>query len=319
MPGRVAPRLFIAQSEGQRSPHDYHIDVGIGIMGWYSSPLGKHKSVDHGVAVVEYLVNLFFVGADSEAHYFFNHGNASLVSNHRCDKLWETVLHTLHLRGDAVEYLEACKDSWLIKSIGEENIRSLIHNGEGQIRHYRKGQIVHHFMDPCETLDVILSGELTINKYDADGSVVHITRFNACDTLGGNLLFATQNIYPFDISAMEETALLQVSRKALTRLLHDIPDFLTGFLQDLSDKALLLTRTIHILSERSLRQQILQFLLLESQRQQSRTVVLKFTKKLMAERFGVARTSLSRELKAMQDEGLILMSGTSITLQNLEG
>ena len=113
--------------------------------------------------------------------------------------------------------------------------------------------------------------------------------------------------------------MLQISRKSLTDLLHDLPDFITGFLQDLSDKALLLTRTIHTLSERRMRQQIFQFLLLESQQQQSRTVMLKFTKKLMVERFGVARTSFSRELKAMQDEGLIHMACTSITLLKLEG
>lgn len=207
-----------------------------------------------------------------------------------------------------------CKDTWLIQTIGEERLRALIHHGDCIISHYPKGQIVHHFMDPCVTLDLILSGELTINRYDSDGSVTHITRFSPCSTLGGNLLFATNNTYPFDITALDETVLLKMSKDALSRLLIEIPDFLSAFLKDLSDKAILLTKTIHTLSERSLRQQIVQHLIYESQRQNSTTVTLRFTKKLLAERFGVARTSLSRELKAMTDEGLIAMNGQTITL-----
>ncbi len=83
---------------------------------------------------------------------------------------------------------------------------------------------------------------------------------------------------------------------------------------DLSDKSLILTHAIHSLSERTLRQKIIQYLKTESERQGSKTIEMRVSKKLLAERFGVARTSLSRELNAMQDAGIISFEKKIITL-----
>ncbi len=57
--------------------------------------------------------------------------------------------------------------------------------------------------------------------------------------------------------------------------------------------------------ERSLREKILSYLQVQVQRQGDGEIELMESKKALAERFGVQRTSLSRELKKMKDEGLI--------------
>lgn len=195
----------------------------------------------------------------------------------------------------------------MINFIDEDTLTYQLSSGGIILRTYPKNQIIHHQMDACTSLDIILEGRLTINRYNVDGNTVHITQFNKGDSLGGNLLFSTNNMYPFDISAIEETRLLQITKETVIEFLEQDRQFLLSFLEDLSDKAKILTHIINTLSERTLRQKITQFIDKEVALQHSKVIHLTITKKLLAERFGVARTSLSRELKSMQDEGLIEM------------
>ncbi|WP_346898573.1 helix-turn-helix domain-containing protein [Clostridium sp. UBA7503] len=56
----------------------------------------------------------------------------------------------------------------------------------------------------------------------------------------------------------------------------------------------------------------------ESYIQKSNVIKLKVTKKDLAEKFGVQRSSLSRELNKMRKDGLIEYDAYSITIINLE-
>ena len=55
------------------------------------------------------------------------------------------------------------------------------------------------------------------------------------------------------------------------------------------------------MSKRTIRESIVGFLKHETQKQNSQTITLPVSKKALAERFGVQRTSLSRELQKMRE------------------
>ena len=57
------------------------------------------------------------------------------------------------------------------------------------------------------------------------------------------------------------------------------------------------------------------FLILESNRQNSKKITLSISKKELADRFGIERPSLQRELSKMRDEGIIQYDARSITLK----
>ncbi|NLN06965.1 MAG: winged helix-turn-helix domain-containing protein [Firmicutes bacterium] len=67
-------------------------------------------------------------------------------------------------------------------------------------------------------------------------------------------------------------------------------------------------------SRKTIREKVLSYLEYESRRQHSRQIILPCTKKELAEKFGVRRTSLSRELARMRTDGLIDYNARSITL-----
>ncbi len=69
---------------------------------------------------------------------------------------------------------------------------------------------------------------------------------------------------------------------------------------------------------KTIRQCIIDFLMYESFSQNSRTIKLGYTKKELAEKFGIQRPSLSRELNKMRKDGLIEYDAHSITIIDIE-
>jgi CRP-like cAMP-binding protein len=65
---------------------------------------------------------------------------------------------------------------------------------------------------------------------------------------------------------------------------------------------------------RTIRQSIMTYLRRQSQLQKRQRIRLTLSKKALAEMFGISRTSLSRELGRMRDEGLIDFDQKTITI-----
>ncbi|WP_246578280.1 helix-turn-helix domain-containing protein [Clostridium frigoris] len=69
---------------------------------------------------------------------------------------------------------------------------------------------------------------------------------------------------------------------------------------------------------KTIRQCLIDFLLYESFSQNNLIIKLELTKKELAEKFGIQRPSLSRELNKMRMDGLIEYDAHSITIINYE-
>ena len=65
---------------------------------------------------------------------------------------------------------------------------------------------------------------------------------------------------------------------------------------------------------KSIKESIIEFLNYEYYSQKSKEIKLNMTKKELAERLGIQRTSLSRELNKMKKDGLIDYDAHSITI-----
>jgi DNA-binding transcriptional regulator LsrR (DeoR family) len=80
---------------------------------------------------------------------------------------------------------------------------------------------------------------------------------------------------------------------------------------------MILTDKINALTMKSVRQRIVEFLLYEYYVQQSTNIKLNLSKKELAEKFGIQRPSLSRELAKMRKDGLVEYDAHSIIIKDL--
>lgn len=216
------------------------------------------------------------------------------------------------------KYIYLLKNINLFKGISAEEVYELLDDNNCRITGYKKNSVVYIQNEKCYNLDVIISGIISVQKIDSQGRIFTINDFTAGDVLGGNLLFSVRNTYPMTIVTKSECKILHIGKAAILKLCQSNAIFLENFLQAISDKTLLLADKIDSMSMKTVRQLIIQFLIYEYYLQKSLKITLGITKKELAERFGIQRPSLSRELNKMRKEGLIEFDAQTITIKSLD-
>ncbi|MCE5236736.1 MAG: helix-turn-helix domain-containing protein, partial [Eubacteriales bacterium] len=115
-------------------------------------------------------------------------------------------------------------------------------------------------------------------------------------------------------TAKQSTVILEISMDRLFELFTDNHDFLRSYLEYVSDHATILGDRIKYYANKTIRERVMNYLEYERKKQSSNRIQLNITKKAWAERIGVQRTSLSRELAKMKAEGLIRYDSKSVEL-----
>lgn len=213
-------------------------------------------------------------------------------------------------------FIALLKNIDIFKCFTKENLINILKNNYS-IKDYKKNSIIYMQNERCKSLDIIIDGIITIQKIDSEGNVLSINDFTSGDVIGENLLFSLDNKYPHTVSAKSDVKILHVNKNLVLELCHENECFLINFLQSLSNKALFLSSKI-ALSMKTLRQCIIEFLLYEYYAQKTNNIELKMTKKDLADKFGVQRTSLSRELNKMRQDGLIEFDNKYIIINDIE-
>lgn len=215
-------------------------------------------------------------------------------------------------------YLPLLKKIDLFKDLSFEDLSHLLTKDLYEIKNYKKNAIIYFQNEKCTRFDIILKGTILVQDIDSRGNALTISDFNVGDVLGGNLLFSQKNFYPMTIIAKTDAIILHIKKDLIIKLCQINVVFLNNFLQSISDKTLILTDKIKSLSMKTIRQCIIDFLIYESFYQSSNTIKLQYTKKELAEKFGIQRPSLSRELNKMRKDGLIEYDAHSITIIDIE-
>ena len=155
---------------------------------------------------------------------------------------------------------------------------------------------------------------MVVDRIDESGNLFTIVEFCKDDILGGNLLFSTSPFYPMTVSTQELSQILEIENELLFELLSSNKDLLRTYLEYISDHASILGNKIKHYANKTIRESLMAYLEYESKIQNSNQIKLEITKKELAERIGVQRTSLSRELAKMRNEGLVTFDSNSITI-----
>lgn len=179
---------------------------------------------------------------------------------------------------------------------------------------YGKGQLLYLADQVCTTLDVVLSGSISIQSIDAEGNVFKAKVLQAGEVYGATLLFGTHNRYPMQVVCDTPSDILHLKKSVVLQLCEENQQFLLVLLALISDRAHELGRTVSQLTAQSLKESLLGYLQMLSYQQGSATVILPSSKKELADRLGFARTSVSRALRAMEEEGLLSFEGRVVQL-----
>jgi CRP/FNR family transcriptional regulator, dissimilatory nitrate respiration regulator len=212
-------------------------------------------------------------------------------------------------------YDEALKKNVILfKELSSADIKLYLKEGQFRLASYKKNTVIHFEGESCTNLEIIYSGEVVVERLDESGGLLTIAEFLDNDILGGNLLFSQNPIYPMTITTKKPSTIIEIDKELLFDLFCRNPKFLRKYLEYVSDHSAILSYKIKSHINKSIRQSLMSFLKHESNIQNSNTINLYMTKRVLADKIGVQRTSLSRELAKMRNDGLITFDRDSITI-----
>lgn len=171
--------------------------------------------------------------------------------------------------------------------------------------------------DECKYIGIILNGTIDIKRM-LSNKVVKMSSIGPGHLFGEVIVFSDVNKYPATVISYSKSEILFISKENFIKFSYTHPDFLEMFFRDLSNKILILNKSIERLSYNSIRQKISNYILDEYQKQGSKFININTTKQKLAETLGVPRPSLSRELINMKELNIIDYSKDTIKILDLE-
>lgn len=185
----------------------------------------------------------------------------------------------------------------------------------GQVRAYSSGQFLFHARDPAAGLFYVSSGEIRVFKMDEQGKEIEIVRLEPGDFLGEAILFVS-DVFPAFAQASRDSEVVFLAKSRLFSRLREDPVLARFFIEILAHKCVVLNRRIEALGLQTVRQRLIQFLLARCSGKQDCTVRLDMKKTELARLLGTISETLSRNLKQLQDQGLLQVEGSTIHIRD---
>jgi CRP-like cAMP-binding protein len=207
--------------------------------------------------------------------------------------------------------LENCS---LLRVLPPELVHKYYNEGLIISKSYGRNEILHLEGEACIQIEIVVYGQISIERIDESGKVLTVASFKIGDNLGANLLFSNNPIYPMSVISKERSDVLILRKDLIFELCKSHPEFLYQFLEVISDHAVYLGVKVKDHIRRTIRELIVAYINREYLIQHSSTIKMTVTKKVLAESLGVSRTSLSREMQKMKLENLIDYDSKTITI-----
>lgn len=204
----------------------------------------------------------------------------------------------------------------LFSGLSADELEQLLSSVKTQERIFEKGDILAMQDEVCNRLIILTKGSVTAEMNAPSGKVIKVEDIFAPQTPAVLFLFGNKNKFPVQITARENTETLIVYKDSILKMLSLNQKLLKNYLDISANYASVLAEKLYIMSFRTIRQKLAMYILkLAADKSVAK---LDKSQDALAEYFGVSRPSLSRELKNMQDDGLISANRRQIQVLDRE-
>ncbi|MGI6403290.1 MAG: Crp/Fnr family transcriptional regulator [Oscillospiraceae bacterium] len=216
------------------------------------------------------------------------------------------------------QYTHVLKSNLLFQGISTRNLTSMLGCLDARIARYSKENAIFLAGSPPRWVGIVLRGAVQVVWDDIFGNRSILAKLLAGDLFGEAFACAESEILPVSVIAVTDCEVLLMDYKRIITTCSSSCTFHSHLIENmmrvLALKNLNLNQKIEILSARSIREKVMVYLSLQAAEQGSSRFRIPFNRQELADYLSVERSALSRELGAMEREGLISFSKNDFEL-----
>jgi len=209
-------------------------------------------------------------------------------------------------------------DAVLFRGIEKDSAQKLISCLSPRVKQYAKNEIILMTGDTVRHIGIILTGSANAYISHIDGTQTLMSSFTAMSVFGEILVSIQNHKSPVTIYAASDVTAAFIEYDRVFSICsqacgaHSL--FIQNLLRVISEKYFRIFDRINILREKTLREKILAYLHGLSHQKGAVMVTLPFSKTMLADYLLANRSALSKELRKMEDEGLIVVNGREVEI-----
>ena len=175
-------------------------------------------------------------------------------------------------------------------------------------RSYKANEVLFYENDVCESVGIVLEGEIKIVSVTFTGNEVIYNSLTKGKIFGNNLIFSSDNKYRGDVKATKNSKVALVNKNSLLSILMNNKSFLQEYLATQSEFAKSLNTKIKLLTFDSARERLLYFISINEGQIAYKSVTA------LAQQLYLSREATSRLLSLLNKEKIIIKNKHIIKL-----
>ncbi len=209
--------------------------------------------------------------------------------------------------------------STLFQGVEAKVLRGYLEETPHHIQCYDKEETIFHLMDPALRVGIILEGRVEAQKSFPNGSQVNVSVRVPGEMIGPAAVFSRSRRYPCDIVALEPATIMMFRKEDLLSLMQKDVQILQNFTAEIASSTYMLQQRLELLSYSGIAQKAAFWLLMQIRQTGRTTVQIPDSMSRWAMTMNVSRPSLHREMKRLEEEGIIRYAGKSIEVLDQDG
>ena len=182
---------------------------------------------------------------------------------------------------------------------------------------FRNGETIMEYSSSMKKIGLVLYGRAVLYCCDTEGNQYLIDELNKDAVFGEPFLLPTDSQHYY-VSAAEETKVMFIDYehviKRCEQACHHHSQMVSNLLQLIAVQSRQQTERIYILSRSSTRRKLMSYLNALSAEKHSKELKLPMSYTALAQYLSVDRSAMTRELRSLEEEGILKKEGRQIHL-----
>ena len=198
--------------------------------------------------------------------------------------------------------------STLFRGVPAQELRNVLENTPHHIQCYDKEETIFHMMDAADRIGIVLEGRAQAQKAFPNGSQINVSIRSAGELIGPAAVFSNSRRYPCDVVALEPVTVMMFRRADMLSLMQKNVLILENLMTEIASATYMLQQRLELMSYNGIAQKAAFWLLMQARQLGKDAVRIPDSVSKWAMLMNVSRPSLHRELKKLEDEGIVSYS-----------